>query len=142
MQQNTKQTNHKMYFLIIAFFGAFIVMCTFLVWFNMSNQSEFFNNSYNSRQELMAEQNIRGTIFSADREKLAYTEVQADGSEKRIYPYNELFCHVIGYSTRGKSGVESLTNYELSHSNITLNDKLNTNVAGEKNPADTTAESE
>ena len=136
MQQNTKQTNHKMYFLIIAFFGAFMVMCTFLVWFNMSNQSEFFNNSYNSRQELMAEQNIRGTIFSADREKLAYTEVQEDGSEKRIYPYNELFCHVIGYSTRGKSGVEALANYELSHSNITLNDKLNTNVAGGKNPAD------
>lgn len=136
MRQKNKQTNHKMYFLIIAFFGAFIVMCTFLVWFNMSNQSEFFNNSYNSRQELMAEQNIRGTIFSSDGEKLAYTVTYEDDTEERIYPYKEVFCHVIGYSSHGKSGVEALANYELSHSNVTLNDKVNTNVAGEKNLAD------
>lgn len=136
MQKKNRQINHKMYFLTIAFLGAFVVMCTFLVWFNMSNQSEFFNNSYNSRQELMAEQNIRGTIFSSDREKLAYTVVYEDNTEKRVYPYGELFCHVIGYSSHGKSGVEALANYELSHSNITLNDKLSTSIAGEKNPAD------
>ena len=137
MQHNkNKQTNCKMYVLSVVFFLAFIIMCIFLVWFNMSNQSEFFNNSYNSRQELMAEQNIRGTIFSSDGEKLAYTVTKEDETEERIYPYGETFCHVIGYSSHGKSGIEALANYELSHSNATLNDKMNTSVSGEKNPAD------
>ncbi len=136
MRQKNNQTNRKMYVLIFAFLGAFVAMCTFLVWFNMSNQSEFFNNSYNSRQELMAEQNVRGTIYSSDGEKLAYTIVHEDNSEERVYPYGDLFCHVIGYSSHGKSGVEALANFELSHSNITLNDKLNVNIAGKKSPAD------
>lgn len=136
MKQENRQTNHKMYIISVVFFLMFGVMSAFLVWFNMSNQSEFFNNSYNSRQELMAEQNIRGTIFSSDGEKLAYTITQEDGTEKRIYPFNEIFCHVIGYASHGKSGVEAIANYELSHSSVDLNDKLSNSVSGEKHPAD------
>ena len=136
MKQENRQTNHKMYIISVVFFLMFGVMSAFLVWFNMSNQSDFFNNSYNSRQELMAEQNIRGTIFSSDGEKLAYTITEEDGTEKRIYPFNEIFCHVIGYASHGKSGVEAIANYELSHSSANLNDKLSDNVSGEKHPAD------
>lgn len=136
MKQENRQTNHKMYIISVVFFLMFGVMSAFLVWFNMSNQSDFFNNSYNSRQELMAEQNIRGTVFSSDGEKLAYTITEEDGTEKRIYPFNEIFCHVIGYASHGKSGVEAIANYELSHSSANLNDKLSDSVSGEKHPAD------
>ncbi len=136
MKQENRQTNQKMYIISVVFFLMFGVMSAFLVWFNMSNQSDFFNNSYNSRQELMAEQNIRGTVFSSDGEKLAYTITQEDGTEKRIYPFNEIFCHVIGYASHGKSGVEAIANYELSHSSVDLNDKLANSVSGEKHPAD------
>ncbi len=136
MKQKNQQTNHKMYMLSVVFFLMFVVMSAFLVWFNMSNQSEFFNNSYNSRQELMAEQNIRGTIYSSDGEKLAYTITQEDKTEKRVYPFNEIFCHVIGYASHGKSGVEALANYELSHSSANINDKLSNSVSGEKHLAD------
>lgn len=136
MKKKNKQINRKMYVLSFTFFLTFVVMCSYLVWFNLNNQSELFNNSYNSRQEMMAEQNIRGTIFSSDGETLAYTETHEDGTEERKYPFGELFCHVVGYSSYGKSGVEALANYELSHSNTTLNDKVQTSVSGEKNPAD------
>lgn len=137
MQKNrNKQINHKIYAISITFFLMFGLLSGFLVWFNMSNQSEFFNNSYNSRQELLAAQNIRGTIYSADGEKLAYTVTSSDKTEERVYPYGEIFCHVIGYANHGKSGVEALANYELSHSNLALNNKVSSSVAGEKNPAD------
>lgn len=136
MQKNNKKMNYKIYVLSITFFLVFAAMCSYLVWFNMSNQSEFFNNSYNSRQELLAEKNVRGTIFSSDGKKLAYTQTNEDDTEARIYPYGELFCHVVGYASHGKSGVEALANFELSHSNVTLNDKMQTSVAGKKNPAD------
>ena len=129
MKQNkNKKMNIKLYILSIAVFMMFIAMSTFLVWFNMTNQADFFNNSYNSRQEIMAEQNIRGTIYSSDGVKLAYTETLADGTEKRVYPLNDLFCHVIGYDSYGKTGVESIANYELCHSSTSLNEKVNLNL--------------
>lgn len=131
-QNNNKNINTKLYLLIFVVLILFTGMSCFLAWFNLSNQSEFFNNSYNSRQELMAEQNIRGTIFSSDGEKLAYTVEREDNTEERIYPFGELFCHVIGYNSHGKSGVEYLANYELSHSSVSLNQKVNSSILGEK----------
>lgn len=132
----TRKTNRNMHVLTVAFVLLFTALGVFLVWFNMSNQSEFFNNSYNSRQELMAEKNIRGTIYSADGKKLAYTETDEEQEESRIYPYKELFCHVIGYAGHGKSGIESLANYELSHSNSSIDNQAATNMLGEKTKAD------
>lgn len=136
MQKRNKQTNNKMYVLLIIFFLTFAAMSVFFVWYNMTKQSDLFNNTYNTRQELMAEQNIRGTIFSSDGVELAYTETREDGTEERIYPFSETFCHVIGYASHGKSGVEALANYYLSHSNLSLNDKVASSVEGTKNPAD------
>ena len=136
MEQNNKKTNIKLYILSCTVFFLFAGMSSFLVWFNMSNQSEFFNNSYNSRQELMAEQNIRGTIYSSDGEKLAYTVTNSEGTEERVYPFGEIFCHVIGYDSHGKSGIEALSNYELSHSSASINNKVMSSVSGEKNLAD------
>ncbi len=144
-QNNNKKTNVKLYILSCVVFLMFTGMSVFLVWFNLTNQSEFFNNSYNSRQELMAEQNIRGTIYSSDGEKLAYTVTNSDSTEERVYPFCEIFCHVIGYASHGKSGVEALANYELSHSSTSINNKMLSSVNGEKNPADdvyTTLDSE
>ena len=135
-KDKNKRANRKIYLLSVVFFGMFVAMSSYLVWFNLNNQAELFNNSYNPRQEAMAEQNIRGTIYSADGEKLAYTITNEDKTEERLYPFEEVFCHVVGYSTHGKSGIEALANYELSHSNVALNNKVTSSVSGEKNPAD------
>ncbi len=135
-QNNNKKTNNKLYVLAVLVFMLFAGMCSYLVWFNLSNQSEFFNNSYNSRQELMAEQNIRGTIYSSDGEKLAYTVTNEDEKEERVYPFGEIFCHVIGYDSHGKSGVEALANYDLIHSNASISEKVTSNISGKKIPAD------
>lgn len=130
-----KQKNRKMYLLSIIFLIVFGFMCTYLVWYNLSKQSELFNNSFNSRQEMMAEKNVRGTIYSSDGKKLAYTKVSEE-KEERIYPYKDIFCHVIGYESHGKSGVEALANYELSHSNVDINNKIATSAVGGKDLAD------
>ena len=54
-----KQKNRKMYLLAIMFLFLFGVMIAYLVWFNITKQSELFNNSYNSRQDLMAENIVK-----------------------------------------------------------------------------------
>ena len=56
---------------------------------------------------------MRGQIVSSDGEVLARTDVYDDGSEERVYPYSNIFAHVIGYDTNGKSGLESEANFQL-----------------------------
>ena len=91
MKQENRQKNNKMYVIIVIFFAAFLIMSVYFVWYNLSKQSDLFNNTYNTRQELMAEQNIRGTIYSSDGEKLAYTITLENGEEQRKYPFGDVF---------------------------------------------------
>lgn len=111
-------------------------MMGYTCYYAITNQQELINNSYNGRQELLISQNRRGTIYAAGGQVLAETETGEDGSETRVYPYGNLFAHVVGYASNGKYGIESLSNYYLINSNAKLADKVASDVAGEKYPAD------
>ena len=98
-----KRKRHKTEIYIVTYFMVLLMLGVMgnLVYYQVTERETTINNSYNTRQELMAQQNIRGKILSAQGEVLAQTVVEEDGSEKREYPYKELFAHVIGYSTKG-----------------------------------------
>lgn len=98
-----------------------------------SNHEELFNNSYNSRQRVLAVENRRGTIYSSDGKILAQT-IEAENEEVREYPYKEVFAHVVGYTGKGKTGIEELENYNLINSTISERDKIDNELAGMKNP--------
>ncbi len=85
---------------------------------------EAINNSYNPRQELLAKQNYRGNIISADGEYLAQTIIESAKSEYRIYPYQNMFAHVVGYATKGKTGIEFTENMSMIHSHASLGNKI------------------
>ena len=89
----------------------FLGMIGYITYYSMTHQQELINNSYNAGQQMLVLQNRRGSIYSKDGDVLAKTVVQDDGSEVREYPYGEVFSHVVGYSTKGKTGVEALANY-------------------------------
>ncbi|MDD3206172.1 MAG: penicillin-binding transpeptidase domain-containing protein [Lachnospiraceae bacterium] len=118
------------------FVTLFLVMICYIGYFVYSDREKLINNSYNPRQAIIAEQNIRGTIFSRDMDILAETKTSKSGKEKRIYPYNELFSHAIGFSSNGRLGVEASANYYLITSDITVDEKVKNELSGVKNPAD------
>jgi len=121
--------------LLAGFFSIlFIGMLAFLGHFVATNEQEMINNSYNSRQEILLTKNYRGSILSNDGTVLAETVIDAAGNEKRVYPYDNLFSHIVGYSTNGRMGVEALTNYYLINSDIALTEKVANATAGRKNP--------
>lgn len=91
----------------------FAGLITYLCVYVSSNSEALFNNSYNSRQSVLATKNTRGTIYSSDGDILAQTVKGEDGKEVRNYPYDNMFAHIVGYSTKGKTGLESLANYYL-----------------------------
>ena len=136
MKQENRQKNNKMYVTILAFFVMFLMMSVYFVYYNLTNQSDLFNNNYNSRQELLAEQNVRGCIYSSDGEKLAYTVVLEDGTEKRNYQFGQVFSHVVGYVDYGKSGIEAYANFDLCRSSMSLNNKVTNSMTDTKQPGD------
>lgn len=134
-QKRTKRRkNRELYLCAGIFLILFGGLFGYLIRYIRSNDEALFNNSYNSRQRVLAAENRRGTIYSADGEVLAQTVMTEDGEEQREYPFREVFAHVVGYTGKGKSGIEELENYNLINSNIPERDKVDNELAGVKNP--------
>ncbi len=125
---------------IVAVSVCVVVLMFAMVWnivdYMLHEKEEAINNSFNPRQELLASQNIRGSIYSADGDVLAKTLVSADGSEQRFYPYANLFAHVVGYSTKGKTGIEYSENMKMITSHASLSNKIQNELNAEKNIGD------
>ncbi len=111
-------------------------MMTYTCHYAITHQQELINNSYNGRQEIFAAQNTRGSIFAAGGQVLAETQTDADGNERRVYPYDNLFAHAVGYATNGRFGVEAAANYYLINTSTSLANKAANDVAGSKYPGD------
>lgn len=132
-----KQGNKREIMLTAGFFVLlFLGMTVYLGHFVATSEQEMINNSYNSRQEILLSRNYRGTIFSRDGDVLAETVLDGNQNESRVYPYNNLFSHIVGYSTQGRMGVEALANYYLINTNTSLSNKAANDIAGVKNPGD------
>ena len=137
IQKKKKPNKNKEIFLVIYIFVfLFLGMMGYICVYAYENKETMMNNSYNAGQQILAAQNRRGSILARDGEILAETIISADGSEKRKYPYDSLFSHVIGYSTKGKTGLEKKMNYYLIQSNAPIAEKMENSAADQKNPGD------
>lgn len=125
--------NREIFVLTVFFFFLFLSMIGYLCRYVKENEKELLSNSYNARQAILASENIRGTIYDRNGEKLAYTDTEEE-TEHRVYPFSNLFSHVVGYSTKGKTGIEQLANYYLINSDIPLSDKVENDMELKKNP--------
>lgn len=125
--------NREIILLSVVFTALFCVMIGYLCLYVRDNEQDLLNNSYNARQAILASENTRGTIYDRNGEVLAYTAVDGE-KETRVYPHSSLFAHVVGYSTKGKTGIEQLANYYLINSNIPLSEKVQNDIDQVKNP--------
>ena len=75
-----------------------------MVYFEVEKKDSIINSPYNTRQDQFEDRVVRGSILSADGQTLAYTQVNEDDTETRIYPFNNLFAHIVGYDSNGKNG--------------------------------------
>jgi len=126
-----KKLHTKWEFTIIkySFILLFVALIVHFVDFQINESEDFINNDYNSREDLFAERVTRGDIHSADGKILAYTEVEGT-EEERVYPYDYLFSHVVGYSVNGKSGIEKIANFNLLRSHVSMDEKVETELGG------------
>lgn len=114
----------------------FLALIGYLIKFQIYDSARVVANPYNKRITTYGENVIRGTIYSANGKELAVTYEDDDGDEMREYPYDNMFAHVVGINSHGKTGLESIYNYQLLTSNANPFAILFNNLKGVKNPGD------
>ena len=119
------------------FLALFLGMIAYFAYFQIEKSEAFINSPYNARQDAFADRIIRGSIVSAQGDVLAETKTAADGTESRHYPYGRMFAHVTGFSTYGKSGIESICNFQLLRSHAFFLEKAFNEIQDKKNIGDT-----
>ena len=140
-QKGKKQNsvnNREFAVITYCFIGLFLCTMGYFVYFQVAKSEDFINNPYNSRQENFEKSVVRGKILSAGGEILAETKTDGEGNETRVYPYENLFSHIVGYSTKdhGRAGVESWANFNLLRSNAFFLEKTMVNVTDAKSIGD------
>ena len=135
-KKKNKKKNREFAVVAYSFLSIFIIMIGYFVYFNAFKSETVINNPYNSRQDTFAKNVIRGDILDVNGNVLATTKVAADGTETRYYPYGSIFAHAVGYSTKGKTGIESYSNFNLLRSNIFFIDKIVNEIQNEKSRGD------
>lgn len=120
------------YFFILLFLG----MIGYFSYYNVVKGKEIVNDARNPRMNLYAEQIKRGEIRDKDGNVLAKTTENADGTQKREYPYKDLYAHIVGYADKGKSGLESSENFDLLHSSVSFLDKIKNEFQDKRDPGD------
>lgn len=126
----------EIYIVGILFFGLFIAMIVYFCNYVNNGSKEFIYNAYNSRFSVFSDDVVRGNIYTADGKVIAKTAYDSEDNEVRVYPDERLFCHAVGYVGQGMAGLEAQYSFDLLKSNITLEDQINNNLAGQKSPGD------
>lgn len=119
------------------FLAIFLGMIAYFTYFQAERSEAFINSPYNARQDAFANRVVRGDIVSAQGDVLATTKTAKDGKETRHYPYGRMFAHAVGFSTNGKSGLESSNNFQLLRSHAFFLEKIINEVQDKKNNGDT-----
>ena len=131
--EEKRAARHRIYFVGGSFIAVFLAMMVYIVTYAVRNQDTLFENDYNGREEMLLKQNLRGTIYAADGQVLAMTEETGAG-ERRVYPFGNLFSHIVGYDVLGRSGIEALENRTLVQSGLAISEKTAYDERGEKYP--------
>ena len=129
-------SNRQIGAITYVFLALFLVMLAYLGYFTQAKSKTIINNTYNKRQALLESRLIRGDILSRNRDVLATTRSDNDGGFYRSYPYRNTFAHIVGYSTHGVLGVESMENYTLLTCDGNIATRIRNDLEGKKNRGD------
>lgn len=114
------------------FTGLFVLLAVYLIGYIVLQSKKDINNTYNKRQDILAQKVVRGTIYSNDLKPLAMTKLDENNKEYRYYPYDELFCHIVGSFDKGQYGLELAYNFDLLTANSSIVQEVVAEVNGVK----------
>lgn len=118
----------------ITYICAFLILAlmAYIMHFMVTESDEVIANAANPRLDNYATEVIRGDIVTSDGKVVATND-----GEQRYYPYDNMFAHVVGYSTYSKAGIELVGNYYLMESNANILERSIKTLREQKNTGDT-----
>ena len=137
LQMKKRNSSNRQIIILTYFFVAiFVGLLLYFGYFIQVESSNVINNPYNKRQNLLAERVVRGKILGNKGEVLAETKLDENGDEFRYYPYDNMFCHIVGRFTNGKTGIELSQDINLLTSSENPLVAMINEIKGEKNIGD------
>ena len=140
-RERAAQRNRNKEFAGVTYFFVilFIAVMAYLVYYTAVQSKITVNSPYNKRQEAFADRIVRGDIVDRNGNVMATTKRDENGNETRVYPYGNVFSHVVGYydPKLGSTGLEAAENFDLLTSNAFFAERLKNEFKGEKNIGDT-----
>lgn len=136
MEKENRRGNGQILILTYVIAGVFLCMIGYFVYFMVEKSETIINNPYNKRQEVLAKKVQRGEVRSADGKVLAKTKTDKQGKDTRVYPYGEMYAHVVGRITNSMTGIEAKQCYPMLTSHINPFEKLVNTFQGNKSPGD------
>lgn len=137
--------NKKITHMLIVFSALFMALIVYLTVIDLHYRDDYTQSNLNQRNAVREMNIIRGSIYDRNGVVLAESEKSDKGSadkadekteaQKRIYPYKNLYSHVIGYSSSayGKSLIETAYNDELlGNTGIMSLSNLKNMISGKK----------
>ncbi len=117
------QKNKRIIHVLIIISLLFLSIIVYLTWFEMIGKKDIISDNHNMRIWESRSDTLRGSIFDRNGNTLAYSEFYEDDSgetlQHRIYPFDDLYSHVIGYNSQnfGKTLLEKNYNDQLQNLN-------------------------
>ena len=116
MNKKIKKTITQVGFIFVVMFT---VLIGYLSYFVIVKSESIVIHSHNRRMDPIENEVIRGDILSSDGEVIATTLAKGDDGVRQ-YPKGSTYAHAVGYTQKGKTGVEAFANVELLRANYTL----------------------
>ncbi len=132
-----RKRNTELVIVTYVFSALFLLLAVYLIYLNTVKHQDIVTNAYNTKQDTRSDRVIRGSIVTEDGTQLATTYVDEEGKENRYYPYENVFAHVVGYSSNGKAGLEAEMNNELLTSHSSLLNQIRDENNSQKPQGDT-----
>lgn len=108
----------------------FVMLMSYLSYFVIVKSKDIVIHTHNRRMDPLENEVVRGDILSGDGQIIATTIEGA--TSVRNYPQERKYAHIVGYTQRGKTGVEALANVELLRANYNLESIYRKTFNGDK----------
>ncbi|MDO5695199.1 MAG: penicillin-binding transpeptidase domain-containing protein [Eubacteriales bacterium] len=93
-------------FIIYLFVIVFLGLFAYLIYFQVKRAPDLKADYRNPQLVAKEERVTPGRIYAADGVTILATNGEGENRRTRIYPLGPLFAHPIGYSARGRTGLE------------------------------------
>ena len=125
LRKKHSKLNREIVVVTVFFSLLFLLFTGYFMDLILRQEDLYAGSIYNiSRQDLLSQKIVRGSIQDRYGHVLVETVTGEDGEETRNYLYDGLFAHAIGYFVNGKSGLEAQYNYELMRTDASLEEQV------------------